>query len=146
MFLGQYQHTLDDKGRMTIPSAFRESLSDGAYISKGLDQNLMVMSARYFELMYKRLNALNITDPTTRLLRELMLGSSYKLEMDKAGRILLPPQIRQLLSNENELVLLGQGEYFEIWVPEKWTLQMEKLNNTEANTQKFAMLDLSTGI
>lgn len=144
MFLGQYQHSLDEKGRLTIPAAFRDTLGEGAFISQGFDRNLMVMSAAYFQLVYERLNSMNITDPATRLLRRLVLSSAYQVEVDKAGRILLPPKPRQFLALSNEATLVGQGEYFEIWTPAEWALQMENLQNTEANAQRFSMLDLST--
>lgn len=144
MFLGQYQHSLDDKGRLTIPSAFRNALGEGAYISQGFDKNLMVMNAGYFKAVYDRLNAMNITDPSTRLLRRMFLSSAYQVEVDKAGRILMPQKSRQFLALGNEATLVGQGEYFEIWTPDEWALQAENLLDTEANAQRFAMLDLST--
>lgn len=144
MFLGQYQHSLDEKGRLTIPSAFRDALGAGAYISQGFDKNLMVMGTAYFMRIYERLNSMNITDPATRLLKRLVLSTAYQVEIDKAGRILVPPKSRQLLSLSNEATLVGQGEYFEIWTPGDWALQVENLLDTEANAQRFAMLDLST--
>ena len=144
MFLGQYQHSLDEKGRLTIPAAFRYTLGEGAFISQGFDRNLMVMSAAYFQMVYERLNSMNITDPATRLLRRLVLSTAYQVEVDKAGRILLPPKSRQFLGLENEATLVGQGEYFEIWTPADWDVQMDNLLDTEANSQRFAMLDLST--
>jgi MraZ protein len=143
MFLGQYRHNLDEKGRLTIPAAFRDVLGDGAYISQGFDRNLMVMSAEYFKLVYERISAMSITDPMTRLLRRLLLSNAYKVEVDKAGRILLPPNSRQFLELSGEAMLVGQGEYFEIWKPVDWDSQMETLQDTEANAQRFAMLDLS---
>ena len=144
MFLGQYQHSLDDKGRLTIPSAFRDALGEGAFISQGFDKNLMIMSASYFKAVYNRLNSMNITDPSTRLLRRMVLSSAYQLEVDKAGRILMPQKSRQFLALGNEVTLVGQGEYFEIWATDEWSLQVENLLDTEANAQRFAMLDLST--
>ena len=144
MFLGQYQHSLDEKGRLTIPAAFRDALGNGAFISQGFDRNLMVMTADYFQLVYERLNAMNITDPATRLLRRLVLSSAYQVEVDKAGRILVPPKSRQFLALGTEATLVGQGEYFEVWTPTEWALQVENLLDTEANAQRFAMLDLST--
>ena len=143
MFIGQYQHSLDDKGRLTIPSAFRYSLGEGAYISQGFDRNLMVMNTAYFMMVYERLNSMNITDPDARLLRRMMLSTAFQVEVDKAGRILVPPKSREFLSLSNEAMIVGQGEYFEIWTPADWTLQMDNIQNTAANTQRFAMLDLS---
>ena len=145
MFLGQYQHSLDEKGRLTIPAAFRYGLGEGAFVSQGFDRNLMVMSAGYFQTVYDRLNAMNIADPATRLLRRMVLSTAYQIEVDKAGRILLPPKSRQFLSLGSEAMLVGQGEYFEIWTPAEWELQVVKIQDTEANAQRFAALDLSAG-
>ena len=101
------------------------------------------MGAEYFGQVYDRLNAMNITDPATRLLRRLVLSSAYQVDVDKAGRILLPPRHRQFLALTNEATLVGQGEYFEIWSPAEWGLQVENLLDAEANAQRFSMLDLS---
>jgi MraZ protein len=145
MFLGQYQHSLDEKGRLTIPAAFRDALGEGAFISQGFDRNLMVMTADYFQKVYDRINAMSLTDPAARLLRRLILSSAYQVEVDKAGRILLPQNLRQFLSLNGEAMLVGQGEYFEIWTPIEWGRQMQTLQDAEANAQRFQTLDLSTG-
>lgn len=144
MFLGQYQHSLDDKGRLTIPAAFRDALGYGAFVSQGFDRNLMVMTAAYFQQVYERINAMSITDPAARLLRRLILSSAYQVEVDKAGRILLPQNLRQFLALNGEAMVVGQGEYFEIWTPTEWSSQMQTLQDAEANTQRFSTLDLST--
>ena len=142
MFLGQYQHSLDEKGRLTIPAAFRDTLGEGAFISQGFDRNLMIMSAAYFQLVYQRINAMSITDPAARMLRRLLLSSAYQVDIDRVGRILLPPNLRQFLALNGEAVLVGQGEYFEIWTPTEWGNQMQALQDVDANTQRFATLDL----
>lgn len=144
MFLGQYQHSLDEKGRLTIPAAFRAMLIEGAYISQGFDRNLMVMSTSYFQKVYERLNTLNIADPNSRILKRLVLSSAYDVEVDKAGRILVPGRLRQFLELVDEATLVGQGEYFEIWLPAEWSHQVEQIEDIEANNQRFAMLDLSS--
>ena len=142
MFLGQYQHALDDKGRLTIPAAFRDSLADGAFVSQGFDRNLMVMTAAYFQQVYEHINAMSITDPAARLLRRLILSSAYQVEVDRSGRILMPQNLRQFLALNGEAMVVGQGEYFEIWAPSEWAGQMQMLQDTEANAQRFAALDL----
>lgn len=145
MFLGQYSHSLDDKGRLTIPSVFRDGLGEGAFISQGFDRNLMVMTAAYFKQVYDRINSMSLTDPSARLLRRLLLSSAYQVEVDKAGRILVPQNLRQFLGLNGEAMIVGQGEYFEVWSPAEWNSQMETLQDAEANAQRFAALDLSTG-
>ncbi|GAB4493013.1 MAG: division/cell wall cluster transcriptional repressor MraZ [Anaerolineales bacterium] len=142
MFLGQYQHTLDDKGRLTIPAAFRDALAGGAFISQGFDRNLMVMTSAYFQQVYERINAMSITDPAARLLRRLILSSAYQVEVDKAGRILVPQNLRQFLGMNGEAMVIGQGEYFEIFTPAEWSQQMQMLQDAEANAQRFQALDL----
>jgi MraZ protein len=143
MFLGQYQHTLDDKGRLMIPARFREVLDSGAYVTQGFDKCLMVMTEAYFKEVYDRLNAMNLTDPTARLLRRLILSNAYPVEVDKVGRILVPGNLRQVINLQNEATIAGQGEYFEVWTPADWAAQVTQLNDTDANNQRFATLDLS---
>jgi MraZ protein len=144
MFLGQYQHSLDEKGRLTIPAAFRDTLKEGAFISQGFDRNLMVMSVEYFQMVYQRVNSMSITDPAARMLRRLLLANAYQVDIDRNGRILLPTNLRQFLGLSGEAVVVGQGEYFEVWTPGEWGQQMETLQDTDANAQRFSMLDLST--
>src|SRR3989304_6063560 len=110
MFLGHYQHNLDDQGRLMIPARFRELLEGGAYITQGFDKCLMVMTEAYFREVYERLEAMNLADPTTRLLRRLILSNAYPFEVDKVGRILIPGNLRQVASLEGAAVVGGQGE------------------------------------
>lgn len=144
MFLGQYQHTLDDKNRLTVPARFRELLAEGAFVTQGFDRNLMVLTTRAFEQVYERLNAMNMADPAARLLRRLILGNAYQLEIDKSGRVLLPQNLREFASLDGEVVLVGQGDYFEVWSPQAWQEQQQKLADAEANAQRFTALNLST--
>jgi MraZ protein len=144
MFLGQFQHNLDDKGRLMIPARFRDLLEGGAFITQGFDKCLMVMTESYFKQVYDRIEAMNLADPTARLLRRLILSNAYPVEVDKVGRIVVPQNLRAFLGIENgELVVAGQGEYFEVWTPALWSEQMAQLQDTEANIQRFSALDLS---
>jgi MraZ protein len=144
MFLGHFQHNLDDKGRLMIPARFRELLEGGAFITQGFDKCLMVMTDAYFKQVYERIESMNLADPTARLLRRLILSNAYPVEVDKVGRILMPQNLRAFLGIENgELIVAGQGEYFEVWTPALWSEQMALLQDTEANNQRFSTLDLS---
>ena len=143
MFLGQFQHNLDDKGRLMIPARYRELLAAGAFITQGFDKCLMVMTDNYFKQVYDRINAMNLADGTARLLRRLILSSAYPVEVDKVGRILVPQNLRQVIMLENEAIVAGQGEYFEVWTPAAWNDQMSQLQDIETNNQRFAALDLS---
>ena len=147
MFLGQFQHNLDDRGRLMIPARYRELLAAGAYITQGFDRCLMVMTETHFRQVYDRINTMNPADNLTRLLRRLILSNAYQLEVDKVGRILVPQNLRDFLGiHSGELVLAGQGDYFEVWTPAEWRIQMDKLQDVEANEQRFATLDVSSHI
>lgn len=143
MFLGQFQHNLDEKGRLMIPARYRELLAAGAFITQGFDICLMVMTDVYFKQVYDRINAMNLADPTARLLRRLILSNAYPVEVDKVGRILVPQNLRQAIVLESEAIVAGQGEYFEVWSPAAWDEQMNQLQDIETNNQRFATLDLS---
>jgi MraZ protein len=143
MFLGQFQHNLDDKGRLMIPARFRELLAAGAFITQGFDKCLMVMTDVYFKEVYDRISAMNLADPMARLLRRLILSNAYPVEADKVGRILIPQNLRQVITLDGEAIVAGQGEYFEVWTPAAWNEQMAQLQDLETNDQRFAMLDLS---
>jgi len=145
MFLGQFQHNLDEKGRLMIPARYRELLAAGAFITQGFDKCLMVMTDVYFGQVYDRINSMNLADPTARLLRRLILSNAYPIEVDKVGRILLPGNLRQVIALNGEAIVAGQGDYFEVWNPADWSQQMDQLQDIETNNQRFATLDLSRG-
>jgi MraZ protein len=144
MFLGQFQHNLDDKGRLMVPARYRDLLAAGAFITQGFDKCLMVMTDAYFAQVYERINAMNLADSTARMLRRLILSNAYPVEVDKVGRILVPQNLREFLGiTSGELTVAGQGDYFEVWTPAEWKVQMDNLHDVEANEQRFSTLDLS---
>lgn len=143
MFLGQFEHTIDSKGRMTIPVRFRELIQDGAYVTLGFDKNLMVLTPDSFLRLSERINSMSITDPMTRDLRRLMFSHAVQVEVDKAGRILIPQFLRDRTGLDGQAMVVGVGGYFEIWSPLVWNPHSEQLIDGEANTQRYATLDVS---
>ena len=143
MFLGTYEHTLDIKGRMTIPVKYRELISAGAYITKGFDQNLMVLTEEVFQRLFDRVTNMNMTNSTARELRRLMFANAFSVEVDKAGRILIPQILRAHSSLESVAIILGNGSYFEIWSPDLWQIQSDKQVSSDANNERYSTLDLS---
>ncbi len=144
MFLGQYNHSIDDKGRLTVPARYRESLADGAYISQGYERKLMDLTASAYEQISERVNQMSMTDPTTRQLRRLIFATADLVELDKAGRIRIPQFLREVAGLEGETMIVGVGDYFEIWSPLAWEPQADILQDADSNTQRFATLDLSS--
>lgn len=144
MFMGYYEHTIDEKGRITIPSKFRDELGDTVVVTMGFDGNLQAFPHDLFLLMANRVRGNSLTDSNSRILRRLLFSDSEELEFDKAGRILLPAHLRGTANLSNTAVLVGNGEYFEIWSPEDWQLQLAVLKDVEANKQRLESLDLFT--
>jgi len=145
MFLGQYRHNIDEKGRLIIPARYRELLVDGAYVTQGFEHNLFVLRAPDFETIAVRINKLSLTDPETRELRRLLFSSAVRVDADNNGRILIPQFLRQFANLDSEAVVVGAGEYFEIWSPEHWEPQAAGLRDAETNTKRFAAIDLALG-
>jgi MraZ protein len=145
MFLGEYRHSIDNKDRLTVPARYRELMDEGAFILRGFDRNLMVLTTKAFEAISHRIDQMSLTDPLARSLRRLIIGSASRVEIDKAGRILIPDFLCQKvgITCDHDAVLVGQGNYFEIWSSEEWALQQKILDEAEANTERFKVLDLS---
>ena len=141
MFLGQYEHAIDDKGRMTIPARFREELGEIAYITRAFDQNLTAMPEPVFNALADRLNDLSVTDPEVRLLQSLIYSNAVRVEFDRSGRILIPQYLRDQAKLQGAAIVVGQGRRFEIWSPELWAEQVA-LQNSLATAQRFKELNL----
>ena len=146
MFLGRYRHTIDGKGRLTVPARYRDLLAaEGAYLTQGLDNNLNVYPPNVFERIFNRVNSLNMTDPSARSLRRLMFSNAEQVTLDKTGRILIPHFLREALELDGEAVIVGMGDYFEIWSPDQWDGQASMMEENEPIALRFMDLDLSTG-
>jgi MraZ protein len=144
MFLGQYQHSIDNKGRLTIPSRFRELLAaEGAYILQGFDRNLIVLPEPAFERISNRLNSMSMTDSNARALRRQIFSSAERVDADRTGRILIPEYLRQSANLVTDAMVIGAGNYFEIWSPDLWGQQVAQIQEDDSNGQRFALLDLS---
>lgn len=143
MFLGRYEHSIDSKGRITIPARYRDQLEHGAYITHGFDQNLIVMPTAYFEQVYMSINKTSLTDPDARLVKRFVFSNADWVEADKAGRMLIPQFLREETGLDSNAIVVGTGDYFEIWTPESWEKQKEILSDIEANNQRFSALNIT---
>jgi len=145
MFLGRFYHNLDDKGRLTVPARYRDLLvPDGAFVMQGFDKNLLVLPQAAFEAFSRDVSRMSMTDSTSRLLRRLVFSTADRVEIDRAGRILIPQFLRQFAGIDTSVVMVGAGQYFEIWSPEAWGVQDEQLQDSEANAQRFSAFDLTS--
>jgi MraZ protein len=145
MFLGQYRHSLDEKGRLTIPARFRAALASGAYVTQGYERNLLVYTTSSFEHLAAQANTLSTTNPEAREVRRVIFGRASAVSLDSAGRILIPTFLREYAGLNAEADIVGAGVYFEIWSPEGWTAVLASVTDAERNAQRFSDFDLSLG-
>lgn len=145
MFLGQFAHNVDAKGRLTVPVRFRASLAAGAFVTQGFERNLMVYTTDSFERLAKRANMLSSTDPEARAVRRMIFGGATEVALDSVGRILIPPFLREFAELKDEVTVVGVGEYFEIWSTEAWLKELASVTDAESNSRRFAAFDLSAG-
>ena len=120
MFMSEYNHTIDAKGRLIIPAKFRESLGEEFVVSKGMDGCLFVYANDDWDAFEKKLTSLPITNKEARTFARFFLAGAASVEVDKQGRILLPATLRSFAGLEKDVVLVGVGSRIEIWNKEKW--------------------------
>ena len=145
MFLGQYQHTVDEKGRLTIPARYRDILAaEGAYVTLGFDKNLIVLSVPVFEHLAKLINQTSVTDPNARGLRRQIYSYAELVSVDKVGRILIPQFLRTSAGLDGEAMIIGAGNYFEIWSLSLWSGQVSQMESGESAALRFLDLNLSS--
>lgn len=144
MFLGEYQHSIDEKSRLTIPAKFRAELEKGCVVTRGFDRNLNVYTSEHFSTLVKRSQTLSLTAPETRDLQRLIFSGASDSEPDRSGRILIPPFLRTYAELETEVYVVGMGQYIEIWSKAGWEAQLQKMNEQDANSKRFAELTLTS--
>ena len=120
MFMGEYNHTIDTKGRLIIPSKFREALGDGFVVTKGLDGCLFVYDNAEWTAFEEKLKALPMTNKESRKFVRFFLAGAAEVEVDKQGRILIPAVLREFAGLDKDVVLVGVASRIEIWSKEKW--------------------------
>ncbi len=120
MFMGEYNHTIDAKGRLIIPSKFREALGDTFVVTKGLDGCLFVYDNEEWNAFEEKLKSLPITNKEARQFVRFFLAGAAEVEVDKQGRILVPNILREFAQINKDVVLIGVASRIEIWSKERF--------------------------
>jgi len=120
MFLGRYVHTIDDKGRLTLPAKFRPGLAAGVVVTLGLDGCLFAFPRTRWDQLAAQIEALPITNPDARNFARLMFANADPSEPDRQGRVLIPSYLRSYAQLENEVVVTGLSSRIELWSPARW--------------------------
>jgi MraZ protein len=143
MFFGKFTLPLSEKSQLTLPSNYREAMNNTAYITQGFDRNLFLLSQQAFNAIYSHVIATSISDPLARLLSRLFLGGASEIGIDSTGQIELPLNLCEYAGLSKEIIIVGQGEYSEIWSPALWQKQMDSLNDFDANAHRFEKFHVS---
>ena len=120
MFMGEYNHSIDAKGRLIVPSKFREELGNEFVVTAGLDGCLFIYGKKEWKVFEEKLYALPISNPSARKFSRFFLANACSCEFDKQGRFLLPQNLRTLAGLDKDVILAGIGSRVEIWDREKW--------------------------
>lgn len=120
MFIGEYSHNLDEKGRLAVPKKFRADLSQGAVVTRGLDSCLFLYTKAEWEKLAEKLAQLPFSQANTRAFARLMLAGAMDVEVDKQGRVMLPPYLRTFAGLSKSVIVAGLYNRLEIWDEEKW--------------------------
>ena len=141
MFIGEYTHTIDEKGRMAIPSKMRRELGSGAVVTRGIDNCLWVFPKKEWEELATKLASLPLSDANSRAFSRLMLAGAMEVEFDSQGRVLLPGYLRSYAGLAKNAVIAGLYNRLEVWNENTWKSYKEK---TEKETDRIsrAMADL----
>ncbi|MEN9936251.1 MAG: hypothetical protein RLZZ387_2830 [Chloroflexota bacterium] len=135
MFLGEHEYTVDEKGRLAIPSRFREELGEGVIITRGFDKCLYGFPRAFWETLAQQVTSVGFAQTDARQVQRLLFSGAAELMFDRQGRVLLPPNLREYAMLGEQAVIAGLNRYFEIWSPERWSQQIEAM---DANAAVFA--------
>ncbi|MEI6835892.1 MAG: division/cell wall cluster transcriptional repressor MraZ [Candidatus Falkowbacteria bacterium] len=143
MFIGEYKHNLDDKGRLAIPAKFRVSLKKGAVVTKGLDNCLFLYSKEQFEIIAKKFASLPISQARARAFSRHMLAGAMDVEFDSQGRITLPEYLRSFSDLKKSVVVTGLYNHLEIWNEAAWNkYKTESEKNSNAIAEEMGDLGI----
>ena len=120
MFLGEYQHTIDDKGRLAIPAKFRSALKGGAVVTRGLDRALVFYAAKEWKVLAVKLAALPISQQNSRAFARLMLAGAMDVSVDPQGRVAIPEYLRSYAGITKSVTVAGLYDRLEVWDSDAW--------------------------
>ncbi len=127
MFFGSHQHTIDDKGRLTLPAKWRSELAEGVVVTRGLDNCLFIFPTAKFRAMALEIDAQGIALKDARAWARYFLGNAADVEPDKQGRVLIPQTLRDFAGLDGEVVVVGVMSRIEVWNPQRHKEASERI-------------------
>jgi len=134
MFFGQFEHSVDDKGRLTIPAKFRDEMEGGVVITRGLGRCLWGLPRGEWEKLAEKIAALPTTNAAARDLAYFVFSGASDSFPDRQGRVLIPQNLRDYAGITGDTIVVGMMNRIEIWNPERWS---EVFNRVEADPDSF---------
>jgi len=142
MFLGEFVHTLDSKGRLTVPAKYRAELDAGMVVTRGMDRCLAVFPMAKWKELSGRVSGLPMTDRRARALKRFLFASASDVSPDKQGRILIPPRLREYADLDGEVVVAGLNDHIEIWNPQAWSSECEQADGHDFDIEAWAAFNI----
>jgi MraZ protein len=131
MLLGEYEHTIDDKNRLTLPAKFRQAFGDGVILTRGLERCVVAYPRHdWTERVERRLDALDPLSGEARAVRRFTFSGASDDELDKQGRVTIPPPLLRHAGLEREVVVAGLHDHLEIWDRAAWRAQLAELEGS----------------
>lgn len=143
MFIGEYQHSLDSKNRITMPSKFREELGDSFVMTKGMDDCLFIYSMNEWKVVEDKLKSLPMTSKDARAFVRFFFAGASECEIDRQGRVLIPTNLKEYAKIEKDTVVIGVSTRIEIWSLDEWNRFNNDANiSYEDVAEKMAQLGI----
>lgn len=135
MFVGEYQHSVDDKGRIVVPSKVRDRLEDGLVVTKGQERCLFVFSMDRWQDEVDKINRLPRTNRQNRNFARSFFGGASDQQLDKQGRLQVPPALRSYAAIDKDVVILGVADRLEIWDAAAWEAMSREVDQGYADLE-----------
>jgi MraZ protein len=142
MLIGQYEHTLDNKGRLTLPSEYGAELAGGVVLTRGMEACLYLFPRSEFERLGDRLRELSLTDSRARKLRRWLFPQAHAAEPDRQRRVVIPQWLRETAGITDKILVAGMDNYVELWNPDTWRTQDQALRVELDDSDFFASLNI----
>ena len=120
MFTGEYRHTVDGKGRVAVPARFRTQLDESAVITRWIDGCLALFPRDAWDAFAAKVAGLPVTDASARTFSRFVFSGAFEAELDRQGRLLVPPGLRTYAGLDGEAVVVGARDHVELWAPDRW--------------------------
>ncbi|HEU5349483.1 MAG TPA: division/cell wall cluster transcriptional repressor MraZ [Ktedonobacterales bacterium] len=134
VFLGEFQHSVDTKGRLAIPARFRSKIERGAVLTRGVETCLYVYPLETWEQKARELDAAILDPRQRRMVERRFFGMAFECELDAQGRIVVPARYRQYAGLNGEAAVVGARDRFEIWSPEEWARYNDEMEQTDLSS------------